>query len=58
MAKTSQEKYSSTLKRINDIYQRAVLDLERLKKQGKEIITSARKKQDEEKISQILKNIK
>lgn len=58
MAKPNQEKYSLALKKINDIYQRAMLDLERLKKQGKELTTRARKKQDEEKISQILKNIK
>ncbi|OQA37048.1 MAG: hypothetical protein BWY53_00132 [Parcubacteria group bacterium ADurb.Bin326] len=58
MAKLDQEKYSLALKKINDIYQRAMLDLERLKKQGKQIITTAKKKQDEEKISQILKNIK
>ncbi len=58
MAKPDQEKYSLALKKINDIYQRAMLDLERLKKQGKHIITTAKKKQDEEKISQILKNIK
>lgn len=58
MIPTNQNKYSLALQKINDIYQKALLDINHLKQQSETLISSAKKRRDEEKINQILKKIK
>jgi len=47
-----------TIGKINDIYYQAMVELARLTKQKKELIAKIEKRADDEKIQNILKNIK
>jgi|GEM_PF-3120444 len=57
-ATTQQKLLQQKLKKINDIYEEFSRELDRLKKQRRQIIADIHKRADNDKISAILKSIK
>ena len=58
MTKINASQSAQVLKKINEIYRKAISDIENVKNKGRQAVAQSRKKEDEQRISEILRNIK